>query len=214
MNKREKVISGLECCILREPDDNVRCGECPYNEPNTYCLNRLKMDALSALKDGRQQDEGWLCIKRTSGLQKNDLLCACGNKLYFTTLLFEDGFTANELHCPNCGLSMRSPGTDKDGVWLKKHWEEVVLRAQQPRVMTLSEMNEKRGRGEAVYYEDRDATCKSQDVFVVAPGKDLDVVWLKAETVNLVAKMSTMGKTWRCWTSRPTDEQRERTPWA
>ena len=21
------------------------------------------------------------------------------------------------------------------------------------------------------------------------------------------------GKTWRCWTSRPTDEQREATPW-
>lgn len=49
MSKREKVIKGLECCIVREPDDNVRCGECPYNEPNTYCLNRLKMDALGLL---------------------------------------------------------------------------------------------------------------------------------------------------------------------
>ena len=49
MSEREKVIKGLECCIVREPDDNVRCGECPYNEPNTYCLNRLKMDALGLL---------------------------------------------------------------------------------------------------------------------------------------------------------------------
>ena len=24
---------------------------------------------------------------------------------------------------------------------------------------------------------------------------------------------ATYGKTWRCWTSRPTDEQREATPW-
>ncbi len=49
MSKREKVIKGLECCIVREPDDNVRCGECPYNEPNTYCQNRLKMDALGLI---------------------------------------------------------------------------------------------------------------------------------------------------------------------
>lgn len=90
----------------------------------------------------------------------------------------------------------------------------ALLKAQQPRVMTLSEMNDKRGRGEAVYYEDRDATCKSQDVFVIAPDKDLDVVWLKAETYTLAAKMSTMGKTWRCWTRMPTRAQREAKPWA
>jgi hypothetical protein len=30
------------------------------------------------------------------------------------------------------------------------------------------------------------------------------VVWYKAEDY---------GKTWRCWTARPTDEQREATPW-
>ena len=85
----------------------------------------------------------------------------------------------------------------------------ALLKAQTARVMTLSEMNEKRGRGEAVYYEDRDATYKSQDVFVVVLDKDLDVVWLKAETYTLAAKMSTMGKTWRCWTRMPTRAQRE-----
>lgn len=44
---REKVIKGLECCILRDPDDKQRCSECPY-EGN--CVNRLKQDALSLLK--------------------------------------------------------------------------------------------------------------------------------------------------------------------
>jgi hypothetical protein len=43
----EKVIKGLECCILHDPDDKQRCSECPY-EGN--CVNRLKMDALSLLK--------------------------------------------------------------------------------------------------------------------------------------------------------------------
>lgn len=47
MVDREKVIKGLECCILQNPDDKPRCGECPY-EGN--CVNRLKMDALSMLK--------------------------------------------------------------------------------------------------------------------------------------------------------------------
>lgn len=89
----------------------------------------------------------------------------------------------------------------------------ALLKSQHPRVMTLEEMNDMRGRGKAIYYEDRDATCKSQDVFVVSIDKDLDVVWLKAETYTLAAKMSAMGKTWRCWTSRPTDEQRRAEPW-
>ncbi len=89
----------------------------------------------------------------------------------------------------------------------------ALLKAQTARVMTLSEMNDKRGRGEAIYYEDRDATYKSQDVFIVVLDKDLDVVWLKAETYTLAAKMSTMGKTWRCWTSRPDEKVRAETAW-
>ena len=47
---REDVIKGLECCIVRDPDDRMRCGECPYRDPISYCLNRLKTDALQLLK--------------------------------------------------------------------------------------------------------------------------------------------------------------------
>lgn len=45
--KREKVIRGLECCVLRNPEDRPRCNECPYDGA---CLNRLKHDALALLK--------------------------------------------------------------------------------------------------------------------------------------------------------------------
>lgn len=48
MPDREKVIKGLECCIKRDPDDQTRCGECPYE---SACLNRLKIDALELLKE-------------------------------------------------------------------------------------------------------------------------------------------------------------------
>ena len=47
MDDRGKVIRGLECCILRDPDDHARCSQCSYGG---NCVNRLKMDALSLLK--------------------------------------------------------------------------------------------------------------------------------------------------------------------
>ena len=47
MTKLEKEIKGLECCILRDPDDKPRCNECPYEGA---CSNRLKNDALELLK--------------------------------------------------------------------------------------------------------------------------------------------------------------------
>lgn len=47
---KAKVIAGLRCCIVRNPDDKMRCTECPYRDPGTYCLNRLKIDALAVLE--------------------------------------------------------------------------------------------------------------------------------------------------------------------
>lgn len=54
MVDREKVIKGLECCILRDPDDHARCSQCSYGG---NCVNRLKMDALSLLK---AQEKEWI----------------------------------------------------------------------------------------------------------------------------------------------------------
>lgn len=47
----EKVEKGLECCILRDPDDEPRCDVCLYEGK---CTNRLKIDALALI---RQQAE-------------------------------------------------------------------------------------------------------------------------------------------------------------
>ena len=51
MADKQKVIKGLECCIVRNPDDRMRCSDCPYRDPGTYCLNRLKHDALAVLME-------------------------------------------------------------------------------------------------------------------------------------------------------------------
>ena len=50
----EKAIRGMECCILRDPDDHHRCEECPYNShdiSNAPCANGLMRDALALLKE-------------------------------------------------------------------------------------------------------------------------------------------------------------------
>ena len=46
----EKVKQGLRSCIVRHPDDKMRCPECPYRDPASYCLNRLKNDALEVIE--------------------------------------------------------------------------------------------------------------------------------------------------------------------
>ena len=52
MDKLAKVIQGLKCCIMRNPDDKMRCTECPYRFPvEANCLNRLKMDTLEVLTE-------------------------------------------------------------------------------------------------------------------------------------------------------------------
>lgn len=62
-NNRETVIEALECCIIRHPDDKMRCVSCPYKDPESYCLNRLKMDALALLK-AQEPNEDWISRER------------------------------------------------------------------------------------------------------------------------------------------------------
>lgn len=55
MPDREKVIRGLECCIVHDPDAKRNCVECPYNHEgiitNAPCANGLMSDALALLKE-------------------------------------------------------------------------------------------------------------------------------------------------------------------
>lgn len=42
----DRVRDGLECCIMRDPDDKLTCDICPYDG---RCTNRLKIDALALI---------------------------------------------------------------------------------------------------------------------------------------------------------------------
>ena len=52
----DKVIKGLECCMVT--DDDTPCTNCPYNDPTTYeygethCLRKeLMPDAIALLRE-------------------------------------------------------------------------------------------------------------------------------------------------------------------
>ena len=82
----------------------------------------------------------------------------------------------------------------------------ALLKAQEPRVMKIGDVrnwvNSDRVTREPIVIEIRSGVC----AWII----DDEVRELPGEA-NLSSDL--YGKTWRCWTSRPTDEVREATPW-
>lgn len=131
MDNRGKVIKGLECCILRDPDDHARCSQCSYGG---NCVNRLKMDALSLLK------------------------------------------------------------------------------AQEPRVMEFDELEDTIA-DRAVWYEA--FLTEVPTIAIVCEKSIADDAYTIVDFISGRHRVTrrTYGAAWRCWTSRPTDEQREAVKW-
>ena len=46
---RDEIKQALRCCIVKDPDDNKRCPECPLRDPAIYCVNRLLIDIQTML---------------------------------------------------------------------------------------------------------------------------------------------------------------------
>ena len=84
-----------------------------------------------------------------------------------------------------------------------------LLEAQEPRVMTLEEVL----ATEVVYAEDIDK-AKIIPVLVNMQAYDCIVLVRADGPSHLIHPLiSEYGKRWRCWTSRPTDEQRQAVKW-
>jgi hypothetical protein len=84
------------------------------------------------------------------------------------------------------------------------------LNAQEPRVMTLDEV--KMLDSDYYYLESMRSPGKELREIVGAYGLTC-VTWPSITWARQTMGDSGYAKTWRCWTSRPTDEQREATPW-
>lgn len=101
---REKVMKGLECCIKRNPDDNPRCGECPYDGA---CLNRLKIDALELLKG--QEAVAPVMVPHSRGIAYN---CgSCGTEIAVIRDTVSADWQKNSVRfCQRCGRAVKWNG--------------------------------------------------------------------------------------------------------
>ena len=86
----------------------------------------------------------------------------------------------------------------------------ALLKAQEPRVMTLEEV--KMLDCDYYYLEAMRGPGKELREIVGAYGLTC-VTWPSITWARQTMGDRGYGKTWRCWTSRPTDEQREAEPW-
>jgi hypothetical protein len=87
----------------------------------------------------------------------------------------------------------------------------ALLKAQEPRVMTLEEV--KMLDSDYYYLESMRSPGKELREIVGAYGLTC-VTWPSITWARQTMGDSGYGKTWRCWTSRPTDEQREAVKWS
>ena len=81
-----------------------------------------------------------------------------------------------------------------------------MLKTQQPRVMTLEEAL----GGDECWIEGRSGACGYGDALLTGDGERVD--FYRPHSIDTL-DFYEYGLSWRCWTSRPTDEQREATPW-
>lgn len=87
----------------------------------------------------------------------------------------------------------------------------ALLKEQEPRVLTLEEV---RDEAEYMFLEKRSETWS--DLFGCAIRGDWDgygMDLLLGEDDYIRGMWENYGKTWRCWTARPTDEQRRAVKW-
>ena len=138
MAELEKAIKGLECCILRDPDDHARCSQCSYE---SNCVNRLKMDALELLKAQ---------VPRVMPLEE---------------------------------------------LWHMEH-KPVYLERKNSRL----------------YMTEPSIVLKTERCYIPSVGDGY--ILMRENKIHDKYWACDYNKTWRCWTSRPTDEQREAAPWA
>ena len=98
---------------------------------------------------------------------------------------------------PNCVKTMRTDAIS-------------LLKEQEPRVMKLQEVHEM--SWDYCYLEEEVIKDK---VLRIYSGKYRIkcITWPSIASCVLSFGDEAYGKRWRCWTSRPTDEQRKATPW-
>lgn len=90
----------------------------------------------------------------------------------------------------------------------------ILLKEQEPRTMTMEEVKQHDNQGGCVWFEQ--PTYNAVAAFARQDNECTEIIssYLLGEPINHVYMSNTFyGKTWRCWTSRPTPEQMRETLW-
>lgn len=87
------------------------------------------------------------------------------------------------------------------------------LVAQEPRVMMLEELINMAGDHEIIWVEDNGSDDCIDGWAEPDENHESVILWQPGNEVEWEPNNAEYGKTWRCWTSRPTEEQRRNTPW-
>lgn len=111
---------------------------------------------------------------------------------------------------------LQMPRDDYNGIMAYIDDGAELLKEQEPRVMTLEEVEDAL---DSVVWVDRPLFDNSSSEYAL-----IDSYSRKLQTVELRypfcdkdykerSDYATYGKTWRCWTARPTEEQRKAVKW-
>ena len=90
------------------------------------------------------------------------------------------------------------------------------LKAQEPRLMTLEEVVTR--RGEPVWFESKSGRTYNGYVLIYDVREGIGITGVRVGItqpgyITIWPSKDLYGVKWRCWTSRPSDEQREAAPW-
>ena len=92
----------------------------------------------------------------------------------------------------------------------------AMLRANEPRVMTLEEVEAQEHTDAVVYVENRKKAYYNEMAFVGTinrmSGMD-ETICFGGQKSQFIKGAADYGKEWRCWTSRPSDEQMKAVKW-
>jgi hypothetical protein len=90
---------------------------------------------------------------------------------------------------------------------------QAKLKAQEPRVMTLDEINAVKHNDDLIY--ESNGVVKTMFHFIVTDGIVDNELHIRTELegTQLVASLEKYNIDWRCWTSRPDEKRRAETPW-
>ena len=115
---------------------------------------------------------------------------------------------AYEYKCNDCPY--QDDGGAEDGCYSDELKTDALslLKAQEPMVMALEEIQE----GKPYWLEMR---CIASEYAICKLNDNGDSAFLDfaVQYGDKTLESNGYGKTWRCWTSRPTDEQREAVKW-